>query len=101
MEEGLLLPEKRVNLSTTTWDSFLESLKKVSYIAMPMVVVTVSQHLVRVLSQMMIGHLGELSLSGASIATSFSNVTGFSLLVSILIIHFTFIVFELKFIQII
>ncbi|XP_055828823.1 protein DETOXIFICATION 14-like [Solanum dulcamara] len=80
MEEALLLPEKREILSTTIWDSFLEALKKVSYIAMPMVVVTLSQHLVRVLSMMMIGHLGELSLSGASIATSLTNVTGYSLI---------------------
>jgi MATE family multidrug resistance protein len=31
---------------------------------------------------MFVGHLGELSLSGASMATSFASVTGFSLLVS-------------------
>ncbi|XP_063936898.1 protein DETOXIFICATION 8 isoform X2 [Daucus carota subsp. sativus] len=55
-------------------------MKKVSYIAMPMVVTTVSQYMLRVISMMMIGHLGELSLSGASIATSLTNVTGFSLL---------------------
>jgi hypothetical protein len=30
---------------------------------------------------MFAGHLGELSLSGASIAASFANVTGFSVLV--------------------
>ncbi|MCD9646094.1 hypothetical protein HAX54_035619 [Datura stramonium] len=80
MEEALLQPEKREILGTTTWDSFIEALKKVSYIAIPMVVVTVSQHLVRVLSMMMIGHLGELSLSGASVATSLTNVTGFSVI---------------------
>ncbi|KAM3238687.1 protein DETOXIFICATION 7-like [Capsicum annuum] len=45
-----------------------------------MVLATVSQHLVRVLSMMMIGHLGELSLSGASVATSLTNVTGFSVI---------------------
>ncbi|KAJ8558358.1 hypothetical protein K7X08_005124 [Anisodus acutangulus] len=81
MEEALLLPEKREILRTTTWDAYMEALKKVSYIAIPMVVVTLSQHLIRVLSMMMIGHLGELSLAGASIATSLTNVTGFSILV--------------------
>lgn len=45
-----------------------------------MVVATLSQHLVRVVSMMMVGHLGELSLSGAAVATSLTNVTGFSLL---------------------
>ncbi|CAN4116824.1 unnamed protein product [Withania somnifera] len=81
MEEALLLPENRENLrTTTTWDSFLEALKKVSYIAIPMVAVTLLNHLVRVLSMMMIGHLGELPLAGASIATSITNVTGFSVI---------------------
>ncbi|CAI0450941.1 unnamed protein product [Linum tenue] len=48
--------------------------------AAPMVVVSVSQYLVQVVSLMMSGHLGELSLSGVAIATSFTNVTGFALL---------------------
>ncbi|KAJ4973723.1 hypothetical protein NE237_006897 [Protea cynaroides] len=55
-------------------------MKKVGYIAGPMVAVTVSQFLVQVLSVMMVGHLGELALSGTAIATSITNVTGFSLL---------------------
>ncbi|KAG5614408.1 hypothetical protein H5410_014232 [Solanum commersonii] len=80
MEEAFLLPEKRESLRTTTWDSLLEAMKKVCYIAIPMIVVNVSQHLIRVLSMMMLGHLSELSLSGASIATSLTNVTGFSVL---------------------
>lgn len=33
------------------------------------------------MSLMFIGHLGALELAGASIATSFATVTGFSLLV--------------------
>nr|GMC67853.1 protein DETOXIFICATION 14-like [Ipomoea batatas] len=62
------------------WDAFWEELKKVSCIALPMVVVTISQQLVTTIGMMMVGHLGELSLSGAAIATSLTNVTGFSLL---------------------
>ncbi|KAL8117963.1 protein DETOXIFICATION 14-like [Apium graveolens] len=62
------------------WEVIVSEMKMVSYIAMPMVVTTVSQNLLRVISMMMIGHLGELSLSGASIATSLTNVTGFSFL---------------------
>nr|GMC59967.1 protein DETOXIFICATION 14-like [Ipomoea batatas] len=62
------------------WDAFWEELKKVSCIALPMVVVTTSQQLVTTIGMMMVGHLGELSLSGAAIATSLTNVTGFSLL---------------------
>ena len=37
----------------------------------------------QVISVMFVGHLGELALSGASMATSFASVTGFSLLVTI------------------
>ncbi|GFY86760.1 MATE efflux family protein [Actinidia rufa] len=55
--------------------------KKVGSIATPMVVVTVSQYLLQVVSMSMAGHLGEVSLSSTAIAASFTNVTGFSLLV--------------------
>ncbi|PPS10163.1 hypothetical protein GOBAR_AA10492 [Gossypium barbadense] len=45
-----------------------------------MVAVTVLQYLVQVVSVIMVGHLGELSLSSVAIATSLTNITGFSLL---------------------
>ncbi|CAI0450947.1 unnamed protein product [Linum tenue] len=61
-------------------DVLLDQLKKVTRMAAPMVVVSVTQYLVQVVSLMMSGHLGELSLSGVAIATSFTNVTGFALL---------------------
>ncbi|KAG5528047.1 hypothetical protein RHGRI_028848 [Rhododendron griersonianum] len=48
-------------------------MKKVGSIATPMVVVTVSQYLLQVVSMSMAGHLGEISLSSAAIATSFTN----------------------------
>lgn len=78
MEEALLLPEKS---ERETWNLFVKEFKKVSSVAVPMVVVTVSQHLLRVVSMMMVGHLGELTLSGTAVATSLTNVTGFSVLV--------------------
>ncbi|KAJ7975781.1 Protein DETOXIFICATION [Quillaja saponaria] len=59
---------------------FMQQLKKVSYMAAPMVAVTVSQFLLQIVSVMMAGHLGKLSLSGVAIATSFADVTGFSVL---------------------
>ncbi|KAI3726440.1 hypothetical protein L1987_66237 [Smallanthus sonchifolius] len=79
MEEGLLL------LSTVEqprrWGVVLaEEVKRSCYIALPMVVVTVSQNLLRVASMSMVGHLGELELAGTAVATSLTNVTGFSLL---------------------
>ncbi|KAJ6421355.1 hypothetical protein OIU84_028684 [Salix udensis] len=74
-----LLPteEKRWVL---TWDAFVEELRRVSCLAAPMVVVSVTLYLLQVVSVIMAGHLSELSLSGVSMATSFTNVTGFSLL---------------------
>ncbi|KAF9600207.1 hypothetical protein IFM89_005031 [Coptis chinensis] len=39
-----------------------------------------SQYLLQAISMMMVGHLGEFSLSSTAIATSLTNVTGFSLL---------------------
>ncbi|MED6142994.1 hypothetical protein PIB30_002818 [Stylosanthes scabra] len=50
--------------------------------AAPMVAVTVSQYLLQVVSMMMVGHLGVLvTFSGVAIATSFAEVTGFSILI--------------------
>ncbi|KAL8549892.1 hypothetical protein ACS0TY_008653 [Phlomoides rotata] len=64
----------------TKWELFVAELNKLSYIAIPMVIVSVTQYLLRVVSMMMLGHLGELALSSAGVATSLTNVTGFSLL---------------------
>ncbi|XP_021296614.1 protein DETOXIFICATION 9-like [Herrania umbratica] len=84
MEEELLLPEREREREkrtwTVSWGSFLEELKKLIRIAAPMVVVTVSRYLLQLIAVMMAGHLGELSLSGIALASSFANVTGFSLL---------------------
>ncbi|PSS30603.1 Protein DETOXIFICATION like [Actinidia chinensis var. chinensis] len=79
MEEALLLKNDELKLLPTS-DSFVEELKKVSNIAAPMVVVTVSQYLLRVAPMIMVGHLSALSLSSVAISTSLTNVTGYSLL---------------------
>ncbi|XP_031253282.1 protein DETOXIFICATION 14-like [Pistacia vera] len=81
MEEELELlllkrPEEKIWKGVTR-GVFLAELKKLSYLAAPMVAVTVSQYLMQVVSMMMVGHLGELSLSSVAIASSFTNVTGF------------------------
>ena len=83
--EEVLLPENDKETGSTrvaTWKIYVEELKRVNGIALPMMVATVGQYLLRVSPIFMLGHLGQLQLSGASIATSFSNVTGFSVLVS-------------------
>ncbi|KAI3779020.1 hypothetical protein L2E82_08448 [Cichorium intybus] len=77
MEEGLILKEKDDRI---TWRILADEMKKLGFLAGPMVAVTLSQFLLQVITAMMVGHLGELSLSSTSIAISLSNVTGFSLI---------------------
>lgn len=62
------------------WGVLVQELKRLGYIAGPMSAVTLAQYLLQVISLMMAGHLGELSLSSTAIAISLSAVTGFSLL---------------------
>ncbi|CAL5028012.1 unnamed protein product [Urochloa decumbens] len=57
-----------------------EEVRKQLYLAGPLIVSWLLQNSVRMISVMFVGHLGELALSGASMATSFASVTGFSLL---------------------
>ncbi|GMI68999.1 hypothetical protein like AT2G04050 [Hibiscus trionum] len=80
MEEALLSRnvERRI-----TWSGFTEELKAVSYMAVPMVAVSVSQYLLQVISVIIVGHLGQLPLSGIALGFSFANVTGFSFIFGI------------------
>jgi MATE family multidrug resistance protein len=89
MEEALLLARREERV-TSTWGALTEELKRVSYMAAPMVVVTLSQFLLQVVSVMMVGHLGQLQLASVAIASSFTNVTGFSLLVMFSFFTFQF-----------
>ncbi|WCJ25307.1 MATE efflux family protein [Euphorbia peplus] len=57
-----------------------KEVKRVSMMAAPMVVVSVSQYLLTAVSLMMAGHLGPVQLSGVALANCFTNATGFSLL---------------------
>ncbi|KAK3131234.1 hypothetical protein QOZ80_6BG0503810 [Eleusine coracana subsp. coracana] len=49
-------------------------------LAAPLVACSLLQYSLQVVSVMFAGHLGELSLSAASVAASFANVTGFSVM---------------------
>ncbi|KAJ8622913.1 hypothetical protein MRB53_031442 [Persea americana] len=85
MEDGLLLKERIVVVveegeRSLRWGAIWEEMKKLGILAGPMVAVGVSQYLLQLISLMMVGHLGEISLSGAALATSLTSVTGFSLL---------------------
>ncbi|XP_044512213.1 protein DETOXIFICATION 9-like isoform X4 [Mangifera indica] len=65
---------------SSRWMVSMKELKRVSFIAAPMVAVTVLQYLLQVVAVIMVGHVDELALAGVSIATSFTSVTGFSFL---------------------
>ncbi|KAG0517695.1 hypothetical protein BDA96_09G111400 [Sorghum bicolor] len=54
--------------------------KRLMRLAGPIVASCVLQNVVSMASVMFVGHLGELPLAGASLATSLANVTGYSLL---------------------
>nr|QEY08341.1 MATE efflux family protein member 5a [Crocus sativus] len=58
-----------------------EEVENLGFLAGPMVAVTLSQYLLQLISSMMVGHLGELSLASTAIATSLTGVTGFSLII--------------------
>ncbi|XP_070018814.1 protein DETOXIFICATION 16-like [Nicotiana sylvestris] len=62
-------------------DEFFEEVKKLLALAGPLMLVNLLLYFLQVISLMFVGHLGELALSGASLATSFAFVTGYSLLV--------------------
>ena len=79
MEENTNEEEKKWAISRSALGS---ELRKEGAIAAPMVAVAVLQYMLQVASLVMVGHLGELELSSVAIATSLTNVTGFSLLVS-------------------
>ncbi|KAJ3686038.1 hypothetical protein LUZ61_015202 [Rhynchospora tenuis] len=50
------------------------------WLAGPMIAGSLLQNVIQMISLMFVGHLGELSLSGASMASSFAGVTGYILL---------------------
>lgn len=90
MEQGLLLNSSNSQKNEQEFEEkragCIAELKEEGWslacIGAPMVITTLAQFFVQVVSSMMVGHLGELQLSSAAIATSLTGVTGFSLLVS-------------------
>ncbi|KAF7130078.1 hypothetical protein RHSIM_Rhsim10G0024500 [Rhododendron simsii] len=63
-------------------EEILEEGKKQVGLAGPLIAVSLLQYCLEVISIMFVGHLGELPLSSASLATSFASVSGFSVLYS-------------------
>ncbi|KAJ7528749.1 hypothetical protein O6H91_15G017200 [Diphasiastrum complanatum] len=71
--EGYLLDTQT---KSKAWDEISKQLP----LAWPMIGVNLLQFSLQLVSLMFVGHLGELSLASASIATSFANVSGWSVL---------------------
>ncbi|KAL8191502.1 hypothetical protein R6Q57_028233 [Mikania cordata] len=85
MEEGLQRPlvgqESGKWVRSYTKDELFCEFKKQLYLAGPLMIINLLICGLSMISVMFVGHLGELSLSGASMATSFASVTGTSLMV--------------------
>ncbi|WVZ58769.1 hypothetical protein U9M48_009001 [Paspalum notatum var. saurae] len=74
-EEPLL-----VSRSESENPAVAEEAKRLLRLAGPLIASCILQNVLQVVSVMFVGHLGELPLAGASLASSLANVTGFSLL---------------------
>jgi len=73
VEEPLLVAARPENAAAA-------EAKRLLRLAGPLVASCILQSAVQLVSVMFVGHLGELPLAGASLASSLANVTGFSLL---------------------
>lgn len=102
--ESPLIPssEKELRYGNVDDDGLVENnrysemileLKKQMVLAGPLVVVSFLQCSFLMISVMFVGHLDELSLSSASLATSFAGVTGFSFMVIFKPFDLTFVFF--------
>nr|QJD20792.1 multidrug and toxic compound extrusion 2 [Datisca glomerata] len=79
-ENGGSNGEGSVNERSYCRKEIVEEVRKQVWLAGPLITVSLLQYSLQAISVMFVGHLGELPLSGASMATSFATVTGFSLL---------------------
>lgn len=83
---------ERYTVGDVSIKDFAGEVKRVNSIALPLIIVTISQFVLRLSPMFMLGHVDQLSQSSASIATSLANVTGFSVLVSF-VLFFPFSLF--------
>nr|GMD42760.1 protein DETOXIFICATION 16-like [Ipomoea batatas]GMD48820.1 protein DETOXIFICATION 16-like [Ipomoea batatas] len=81
MEIPLLIPESENDRRGKCWDEVSGEVKKLMVLAGPLISVNLLLTSLQFISLMFVGNLGgELFLSGASMATAFASVTGFSLM---------------------
>ncbi|XP_015067531.1 protein DETOXIFICATION 16-like [Solanum pennellii] len=79
-EKQSILDEERKNGGGFSKEEIVEEVKRQVWLAGPLVSVNLLQFSLQLIAIMFVGHLGELPLSGASMANSFTSVTGISLL---------------------
>lgn len=79
-----------------TKNEILEEVNKLLILAGPLISASFFTFLLQTISVMFVGHLGELALSGASMATSFASMTGFSILVSYILVSNGFLCIRLQ-----
>ncbi|KAE9607491.1 hypothetical protein Lal_00026616 [Lupinus albus] len=78
LKDGTLEPNKDKRIERR---EIYEEVRKQLWLAGPLVSVSLLNYCIQIISVMFVGHLGQLPLSAASMATSFASVTGFSFLV--------------------
>ncbi|KAH7658564.1 multidrug resistance protein MATE family protein [Dioscorea alata] len=80
--ESPLMPssEKKSDGDGVDGGQVVAEVKKQLFLAGPLIASSLLQNILQVISIMFVGHLGELPLSGASMATSFAGVSAFGLL---------------------
>ena len=66
------------------WGEATAEAGRLAALAGPMIAVALLQLTMQLISTVMVGHLGEVPLAGAAIANSLTNVSGFSVLVSLI-----------------
>lgn len=79
-EKQSILDGERKNGGGFSKEEIVEEVKRQVWLAGPLVSVNLLQFSLQLIAIMFVGHLGELPLSGASMANSFTSVTGISLL---------------------
>ncbi|CAM6050639.1 unnamed protein product [Sphagnum compactum] len=81
MKQHIITSGQPQQASRTRWWRWIWlEVRKQCVIAGPMVCTNLLQYSITIVAIIYVGHLGELELSSASIATSFASVTGYTLL---------------------
>ncbi|KAF1891213.1 hypothetical protein Lal_00001355 [Lupinus albus] len=80
-QDGSIVDVEKSKSSAIGRSEFLEEVRRQLWLAGPLIIVNLLNYSLQVISVMFVGHLGELALSGTSIASSFASVTGFTFLI--------------------